>query len=173
MDGSRGRVEDPSTPEHVVHDQQAAGRRRRRVVAQRQRHAPLGEPVGLVRQQHPDADGGHQLRIAVSTLEDRRPACRLHDCRQPAAIRHRCNTAKARAFNTFQSLPGLAVSRKYFGVGEETARGRHPARPARPPAAAMVTRTRRSTAPTAPSPPAGRLAVCGRSASGASRWHFP
>ena len=34
-----GRVEDPSTPEHVVHDQQAAGRRRRRVVAQRQRPA--------------------------------------------------------------------------------------------------------------------------------------
>ena len=60
-----------------------------------------------------------------------------------------------------------------FGVGEETARGRHPARPARPPAAAVITRTRRSTAPTAPSPPAGRLAVCGRSASGASRWHFP
>ena len=93
--------------------------------------------------------------------------------RQPAAIRHRCNTAKARAFNTFPSLPGLAVSRKYFGVGEETARGRHPARPARPPAATGVTRTRRSTTPTAPGPPAVRSAVDGRSASGASRWHFP
>ena len=31
----------------------------------------------------------NQLRIAVSTLEDRRPACRLHDCRRPTAIRHR------------------------------------------------------------------------------------
>ena len=31
----------------------------------------------------------------------------------------------------------------------------------------------RRTAPTAPGPPAGRLAVCGRSASGASRWHRP
>ena len=75
----------------------------------------------------------NQLRIAVSTLEDRRPACQLHDCQQPAAIRHRCNTAKARTFNTFSSLPGLAVSRKYFGVGEDTERGRPPARRAAAP----------------------------------------
>ena len=75
----------------------------------------------------------NQLRIAVSTLEDRRPACQCHDCQQPAAIRHRCNTAKARTFNTFSSLPGLAVSRKYFGVGEDTERGRQPARRAAAP----------------------------------------
>ena len=54
-----------------------------------------------------------------------------------------------------------------MGVGSRAPRGRcirHPRRRRR----AAVTRTRRSTVPTAPGSPAGRSAVSGRSASGAS-----
>ena len=66
----------------------------------------------------------NQLRIAVSTLEDRRAAGRLHDGRRPTAICQRCNTPKASVYNAIQSLTRLVVSRKYSGIGEEKARGR-------------------------------------------------
>ena len=68
--------------------------------------------------------------------------CLLHDFSKLTPTSTTVATRlKGRAFDTFQSLTGLVVSRKYLRVGEEKARGRQPARRAaapQPPAAGVA-----------------------------------
>ena len=68
--------------------------------------------------------------------------CLLHDFSKLTPTSTTVATRlKDREFDTFQSLIGLVVSRKYLRVGEEKARGRQPARRAaapQPPAAGVA-----------------------------------
>ena len=82
--------------------------------------------------------------------------CLLHDFSKLTPTSTTVATRlKGRAFDIFQSLTGLVVSRKYLRVGEEKARGRQPARRAaapQPPAAGVADQ------------PVSQTAVCDRRA---------
>ena len=70
------------------------------------------------------------VRLQAARAEPRNGSdeCLLHDFSKLTPTSTTVATRlKGRAFDTFQSLTGLVVSRKYLRVGEEKARGRQPA----------------------------------------------
>ena len=90
------------------------------------------------------APEGRVVRLQAARAEPRNGSdeCLLHDFSKLTPTSTTVATRlKGRAFDTFQSLTGLVVSRKYLRVGEEKARGRQPARRAaapQPPAAGVA-----------------------------------
>ena len=90
------------------------------------------------------APEGRVVRLQAARAEPRNGSdeCLLHDFSKLTPTSTTVATRlKCRAFDTFQSLTGLVVSRKYLRVGEEKARGRQPARRAaapQPPAAGVA-----------------------------------